>query len=228
MTLYILYNTNHVVNQFSPYRTMCAIHLLVPSKFLATKCSSAAKKQDIKNLEVKVESQMNALIEHSAKVVKVQANEVIFDISPCNMHKVYLVLRFTKNEAEPLESYATQYNKALSGPSGVPWFGYAAPDLYSGLLTSEVVRHICLNEDLLSVTIPYIPDNLKDCMIMDTIQSLSTGGNDNPVGSNVKVYIMVKDPRGERPHVQKYSSLHRAEQHLSTKFQVLRRGKASS
>ena len=114
------------------------------------------KKQDIKNLEVKVESQMNAVIEYRAKVVEVQANEVIFDISPCIKHKVYLVLRFTKNEIEPLESKATQYNKALSGQSGAPWYGYAAPDLYSGLLTSEVVQHICLNRDLLSVTIPYI------------------------------------------------------------------------
>ena len=99
---------------------------------------------------------MNAVIEYRAKVVEVQANEVIFDISPCIMHKVYLVLRFTKNEIEPLESNATQYNKALSGQSGAPWYGYAAPDLYSGLLTSEVVQHICLNRDLLSVTIPYI------------------------------------------------------------------------
>ena len=111
------------------------------------------------------------------------------------------MLRFTKNEIEPLESKATQYNKALSGQSGAPWYGYAAPDLYSGLLTSEVVQHICLNRDLLSVTIPYIPDNLKDCMVMETIQSLHTGGNENPVGSNVKVHIMVKDPRGEKPHV---------------------------
>ena len=38
-------------------------------------------------------------------------------------------------------------------------------------------------------------------MVMETIQSLHTGGNENPVGSNVKVHIMVKDPRGEKPHV---------------------------
>ena len=126
---------------------------------------------------------------------------MIFDISPCIKHKVYLVLRFTKNEREPLKSNATQYNKALTGQSGIPWYGYAASDLYSGLLTSEVVRHICLNKDFLHVTIPYIPDSLKDCMVMDTIQSLNKGGNENQVGSDVKVHFMVKDPRGEKPHI---------------------------
>ena len=38
-------------------------------------------------------------------------------------------------------------------------------------------------------------------MVMETIQSLHTGGNENPVGSDVKVHFMVKDPRGEKPHV---------------------------
>ena len=99
-------------------------------------------------------------------IVKVQANEVIFDISPCIKHKVYLVLRFTKKEIERLKSSATQYNKALSGQPDAPSYGYAAPDLYSGLLTSEVVQHICLNRDLLSVTIPFIPDSLKVPLIL--------------------------------------------------------------
>ena len=36
---------------------------------------------------------------------------------------------------------------------------------------------------------------------MGNIQTLYTGGIENPVGSNVKVHIMVKDPRGEKPHV---------------------------
>ena len=163
----------------------------------------SCEKQDIKNLEVKVETQMNSVIEYRAKVVEIQENEVILDRSPCIKHKVYLVLNFTKNKKESLKSNATEYNKPLTGQSGKPWYGYAGPDLYTGLLTTEVVRHICLNKDLLSVTIPFIPDSLKDCMgtKMGDIQSLHTGGNKNPVGSDVKVSFMVKDPRGEKPHV---------------------------
>ena len=163
----------------------------------------SCEKQDIKNLEVKVETQINSVIEYRAKVVEIQENEVILDRSPCMKHKVYLVLNFTKKEKESLKSNATEYNKPLTGQSGKPWYGYAGPDLYAGLLTSEVVRHICLSRDLLSVTIPFIPDSLKDCMEtkMGDIQSLHTGGNENPVGSNVKVHITVKDPRGEKPHV---------------------------
>ena len=104
----------------------------------------------------KVETQMNSVIEYHAKIVEIQENEVILDRSPCIKHKVYLVLNFTKKKKESLKSKATEYNKPFRGQSGTPWYGYAGPDLNSGLLTTEVVQHICLNRDLLSVTIPYI------------------------------------------------------------------------
>ena len=146
---------------------------------------------------------MNSVIEYRAKVVEIQENEVILDRSPCIKHKVYLVFNITKKKKESLKSKATEYNKPFRGQFGKPWYGYAGPDLYPGLLTTEVVQHICLNRDLLSVTIPFIPDSLKDCMEkkMGNIQSLYTGGIENPIGSNVKVHITVKDPRGEKPHV---------------------------
>ena len=89
----------------------------------------SCEKQDIKNLEVKVETQMNSVIEYHAKVVEIQENEVILDRSPCIKHKVYLVLNFTKKKKESLKSNATEYNKPLTGQSGKPWYGYAGPDL---------------------------------------------------------------------------------------------------
>ena len=71
------------------------------------------KTTDVKNLEVKVETQMNAVIENHAKVVEIQANEVILERSPCIKHKVSLVLNFTENRIEPLRSNATEYNQPL-------------------------------------------------------------------------------------------------------------------
>ena len=42
----------------------------------------SCEKQDIKNLEVKVETQMNSVIEYHAKNVEIPENEVILDRSP--------------------------------------------------------------------------------------------------------------------------------------------------
>ena len=149
------------------------------------------------NLKVKVETQLNAVINYYSTDVEITANDAILNYSPCLKHKVYLVLSFAKSEKEPLMSNAIEYNKpskSINGQFDKPWYGYSGSDLYSGLLNTEVVRHICLNKDFLSVTIPYIPESLKDCIEtrMGAIQNLGTGENKVHVGVNVQVEIWGK------------------------------------
>ena len=151
------------------------------------------KKQDVNNLEVKLERQLGAAIESFAESVELQANEAILNHSPCLKYKVYLVMSFTKSEKGPLESSATEYNKPL-GPNSI----YAGSELYSGLLATEVVEHICLNKDNLTITIPHIPQALIDCI--DTKVGVhSLGGDKVNVGSWVKFPMIVKDPIGQVP-----------------------------
>ena len=56
------------------------------------------KKQDVMNLKVKVETQLNAVINYYSTDVEITANDAILSYSPCLKHKVYLVLSFTKSE----------------------------------------------------------------------------------------------------------------------------------
>ena len=154
------------------------------------------KRQDVRNLEVKVKTRMNAISEHYAKVVESQANEVILDRSPCLKHRVYLVISFTQSKKMPLESSAIEYNKPL-GQNSI----YAGSKLYSGLLATEVVEHICLNKDGLTLTMPHVPEAIKDCVKTKTgIHSLNTD-NEVKVGANVKFPILVHDPMGKAPGI---------------------------
>ena len=71
MTLYILYNTNHVVNQFFAVQNNVCNTFASAIKVSCDKVFIGCKNQDIKNLEVKVENQMNAATEDYAKIVEV-------------------------------------------------------------------------------------------------------------------------------------------------------------
>ena len=64
------------------------------------------------------------------------------------------------------------------------------------------MQHICLNEDFLHVTVPHIPEALKDCIKtgMDS-QSLETGENEVPVGADVDVAFNIEDPLGRGPDI---------------------------
>ena len=107
---------------------------------------------------------------------------------------MYLVLNFTESDKALLESKETVYNnfQQLSTTST-----YDSLDIYSGWLVTEVVQHICLNSDGLTITIPYIPEALINCIFTKVgIQSLNTGGNKIKVGADVNAAITVKDPWG--------------------------------
>ena len=140
---------------------------------------------------------MNAATEIYSNVVESQANEVILDISPCLKHRVYLVMSFTQSEKMPLESSAIEYNKPL-GQNSI----YAGSELYSGLLATEVVEHICLNKDGLTVTMPHVPEAIKDCVQTKIgTHSLNRGDNEVKVGANVKFPILLRDPMGRAPGI---------------------------
>ena len=157
-------------------------------------------KEDVKALQVKIETQMNAVIEHKEKDVEFEGNEAILERSPCLTHTVYLVLHFTDSKKAPLESSKTGYNKA-SGPAKGPAMrpSFTSHDLYSGWLTTKVVRNICLNKNRKTVTIPHIPKALKDCIKTEGVVEFDRKID---IGEYVVLEIKVEDPRGTAHRVQ--------------------------
>ena len=157
-------------------------------------------KDDVKALQVKIETQKNAAFEQSDEDVKFEDNEVILERSPCLTHTVYLVLHFTDSKKAPLESSKTGYNKA-SGPAKGPAMrpSFTSHDLYSGWLTTRVVQNTCLNKNNWAVTIPHIPKALENCI---KAMGILEKDKKTDIGGYVKLEIKVIDPQGTAHIVQ--------------------------